>query len=101
VRDFLLQQMLAPRLGPQAVLVVLVLRVLWTIAELSIAGVMYLVPVPKAPPPDSVGSQPAPQPRSGEDSGLGHRAPVLETPVSPPPADSSREELASPSLLSR
>lgn len=72
VRELLLQQMLAPRLGPQAVIVVLVLRVLWTIAELGIAGVMYLVPVRRVTPPE---------------------------PVHPPAA--SPPELASPGLLPR
>jgi uncharacterized membrane protein YbhN (UPF0104 family) len=44
VRDLLLQQMLAGELGPLAVVVVVVLRLLWTAAELVAAGLIYWVP---------------------------------------------------------
>lgn len=44
VRELLLQQMLAAQLGPMAVVVVVVLRLLWTAAELVVAGLIYWVP---------------------------------------------------------
>jgi uncharacterized membrane protein YbhN (UPF0104 family) len=44
VRELLLQQMLAGQLGPMAVVVVVVLRLLWTAAELVAAGLIYWVP---------------------------------------------------------
>jgi uncharacterized membrane protein YbhN (UPF0104 family) len=43
VREWFLERMLNPQLGPRAVVVVLLLRVLWTIAELSIAGLLYFL----------------------------------------------------------
>jgi hypothetical protein len=39
-----LQQALAPKLGAQAVVAVVLLRLLWTAAELAIAGVTYWLP---------------------------------------------------------
>lgn len=44
VRELLLNEMLRPRLGPESVAVVLLLRVLWTIAEVGIAGLLYVMP---------------------------------------------------------
>ena len=47
VRELILQQFLAPRLGgdARALVVVLLLRVLWTAAELVAAGVLFWLPV--------------------------------------------------------
>jgi uncharacterized membrane protein YbhN (UPF0104 family) len=44
VREIVLQQLLAPQLGAQAVVVVVMLRLLWTVAELTIAGVLWWLP---------------------------------------------------------
>ncbi len=49
VRELFLQQMLAPQLGLRAILVVLLVRVLWTVAELLMAALLYLVPVQPVP----------------------------------------------------
>jgi len=49
VREFILQQFLAPQLGPRAVVVVVLLRLLWTAAELGMAGLLYLVPPVRRP----------------------------------------------------
>jgi uncharacterized membrane protein YbhN (UPF0104 family) len=46
VREFLLQQFLAGPLGARAVVVALLLRVLWTVAELAAAGVLCFIPTP-------------------------------------------------------
>ncbi len=43
VREFLLQQYLEPFLGPKAVVVVLLLRFLWTAAEVLAVGVLWIV----------------------------------------------------------
>ncbi len=50
VRELLLHEMLTPQLGPRSVVVVLLLRVLWTVAELGMAGLLYLTvnPLPAA-----------------------------------------------------
>ena len=48
VRELFLQQMLAPELGAGAVVVVLLLRLIWTGADLVIAGLMYWVPARRA-----------------------------------------------------
>lgn len=46
VREICLQQFLSPETGAgPAVVAVLLLRLIWTVAELLIAGVLYLVPV--------------------------------------------------------
>ena len=47
VREFLLQQFLAAPLGARAVVVALLLRVLWTVAELVAAAVLYFIPTPQ------------------------------------------------------
>ncbi len=44
VREFLLQGFLAPQLGARAVVVVLLLRLLWTLAEALIASLVYWLP---------------------------------------------------------
>jgi uncharacterized membrane protein YbhN (UPF0104 family) len=44
VREFVLQQFLAPELGARAVVVVLLLRLLWTLAELVLAAVLWWLP---------------------------------------------------------
>jgi glycosyltransferase 2 family protein len=44
VRELVLQQFLQPKLGAQAVIVVVLLRLVWTVAELTAAGVLYWVP---------------------------------------------------------
>lgn len=44
VREFLLQQFLAPELGARAVVVVLLLRVLWTVAEFAVAALLWWLP---------------------------------------------------------
>jgi uncharacterized membrane protein YbhN (UPF0104 family) len=44
VRELLLQQALAPKLGAQAVVAVVLLRLLWTAAELAIATAVYWLP---------------------------------------------------------
>jgi uncharacterized membrane protein YbhN (UPF0104 family) len=44
VREIVLQQLLAPTLGAQAVVVVVMLRLLWTVAELVLAGLLWLLP---------------------------------------------------------
>jgi uncharacterized membrane protein YbhN (UPF0104 family) len=44
VREFFLQQFLAPYLGGRAVVAVLLLRVLWTVAELLAAAFCYWLP---------------------------------------------------------
>ncbi len=44
VREILLQQLLQPRLGPKAVVLVLLLRLLWTVAEIVISGVLIWLP---------------------------------------------------------
>jgi uncharacterized membrane protein YbhN (UPF0104 family) len=49
VRELILQQLLAPELGPRAVVAVLLLRLLWTVAELFIAGVLYCWPIVDKP----------------------------------------------------
>ncbi len=43
VREFLLQQYLEPFLGPKAVVVVLLLRLLWTAAEVIAVGILWIV----------------------------------------------------------
>lgn len=48
VREFFLQQFLAPQLGARAVVAVLLLRLLWTVAELVMAGVLFFIPGRKA-----------------------------------------------------
>src|SRR5262249_11276343 len=50
VREFLLQQMLAPQLGAQAVVVALLLRLLWTVAELVMAAIVWWLPARIAKP---------------------------------------------------
>ncbi len=49
VREVIMQQFLAPRLGGDApaLVAVLLLRVLWTAAELAAAGVLFWLPVKK------------------------------------------------------
>jgi uncharacterized membrane protein YbhN (UPF0104 family) len=49
VREVILQQFLVPRLGGEApaVVAVLLLRILWTAAELAAAGVLFWLPVKK------------------------------------------------------
>ena len=49
VREVILQQFLVPRLGGEApaVVAVLLLRVLWTAAELAAAGVLFWLPIKK------------------------------------------------------
>ncbi len=44
VREWILQERLAPELGEYAVVAVLLLRLLWTAAELLMAGVVYWLP---------------------------------------------------------
>jgi glycosyltransferase 2 family protein len=44
VREFLLQQMLAPQLGARAVVVALLLRLIWTLAEVVMAAVVWWLP---------------------------------------------------------
>jgi hypothetical protein len=44
VRELVLQQLLQPSLGAQAVIVVILLRLLWTAAELLAAGALYCIP---------------------------------------------------------
>jgi len=44
VREFLLAEMLLPQLGPRAVVAALLLRLLWTLAELVMAGVVVWCP---------------------------------------------------------
>jgi len=44
VREFLLAEMLLPQLGPRAVVAALLLRLLWTLAELVMAGVVVWFP---------------------------------------------------------
>ncbi len=44
VREFLLQQLLAPELGARAVAAVLLLRLLWTLAEVVAAGAVWALP---------------------------------------------------------
>jgi uncharacterized membrane protein YbhN (UPF0104 family) len=47
-RELLLQAALTPELGAAvAVVVVLVLRLLWTLAEVMMAGILYWLPVPR------------------------------------------------------
>ena len=50
VREVILQQFLVPQLGGEAraLVVVLLLRVLWTAAELVAAGVLFWLPVKKS-----------------------------------------------------
>jgi uncharacterized membrane protein YbhN (UPF0104 family) len=50
VREIILQQFLAAPLGGRAVVVAILLRVLWTVAELLMAGVLYWVPTPNLSP---------------------------------------------------
>lgn len=45
VRELLLQQLLAPSLGPRAVVLVLLLRLLWTVAELLMTVIVFWLPV--------------------------------------------------------
>jgi uncharacterized membrane protein YbhN (UPF0104 family) len=59
VREFFLQQFLAPYLGGQAVVAAVLLRVLWTVAELLAAGCCWWLPArrtalesPAAPAPE-------------------------------------------------
>jgi hypothetical protein len=51
VRELILQQFLAPELGPLAVVAVLLLRLLWTIAELVMAASVYWLPLAASPAP--------------------------------------------------
>lgn len=44
VREFFLQQFLAPQLGAQAVVVALLLRLLWTVAEVVFAALVWWLP---------------------------------------------------------
>jgi uncharacterized membrane protein YbhN (UPF0104 family) len=44
VREFLLQQFLAPSLGPRAVVVALLLRLLWTVTEFVWAAIIWWLP---------------------------------------------------------
>jgi hypothetical protein len=44
VREFLLQQMLAPQMGARAVVVVLLLRLLWTVAEVLMGALVWWLP---------------------------------------------------------
>lgn len=44
VRELVLQQLLAPTLGVRAVVAVILLRLLWTVAELVSAGVVFWLP---------------------------------------------------------
>ena len=44
VREWILQQFLAPTLGPKAVVVVLLLRLLWTVAEVVLAALLWWLP---------------------------------------------------------
>jgi uncharacterized membrane protein YbhN (UPF0104 family) len=59
VRELVLQQLLQPTLGVRAVVVVVLLRILWTVAELAIAGVVVWLPrgrnVGQALQPDALG----------------------------------------------
>ncbi len=48
VREFILQQLLAPQLGARAVVVVLLLRVQWTLAEVVMAAVVWWLPARQA-----------------------------------------------------
>lgn len=50
VRELVLQQLLAPTIGARAVVVVILLRLLWTVAELVAAGVVYWWPVNRRRP---------------------------------------------------
>jgi uncharacterized membrane protein YbhN (UPF0104 family) len=54
VRELVLQQLLAPTLGVRAVVVVILLRLLWTVAELLIAGVVFWLPRRATLPPAAV-----------------------------------------------
>lgn len=44
VRELVMQQLLAPGLGPPSVIVVILLRILWTAAELGAAGIVFWFP---------------------------------------------------------
>jgi glycosyltransferase 2 family protein len=44
VREFILEQLLAPQIGPRAVVVVLLLRLLWTVAEVLCAALVWWLP---------------------------------------------------------
>ncbi|MBI1916667.1 MAG: flippase-like domain-containing protein [Planctomycetes bacterium] len=44
VREFILQELLAPQFGARSVVVVLLLRLLWTVAELVLAAVVWWFP---------------------------------------------------------
>ncbi len=50
VRELVLQQLLAPTLGVRAVIVVVLLRVLWTLADLASAAVVYWLPTTRLAP---------------------------------------------------
>jgi uncharacterized membrane protein YbhN (UPF0104 family) len=51
VREFLLQQFLAPELGARAVVVVLLLRLLWTVAEVVLVAILWWLPRGPSPQP--------------------------------------------------
>ena len=44
VREFILQELLAPQLGARSVVVVLLLRLLWTVAEVVLAAIVWWFP---------------------------------------------------------
>ncbi|HKB41883.1 MAG TPA: hypothetical protein VKD72_35985, partial [Gemmataceae bacterium] len=50
VREFILQELLEPQLGARSVVVVLLLRLLWTVAELVICAILWWFPARPLPP---------------------------------------------------
>jgi uncharacterized membrane protein YbhN (UPF0104 family) len=62
-RELLLQQALAPTIGPRpAIVAVILLRLLWTVAELVCAAVVYWFPATRAIPSTGVEPEPGESP---------------------------------------